>query len=433
MSIRFGAAALLALSLAGAARAQSTRTRDTLRLDDLQGAAASRDPRQRQFAYQRTASALRARSIAADRLPGLTAEGMAQYQSDVTTIPIRLPNASVPTPPHDTYDGHVLAQERLVDPTIAPRLDAERATLAETEARLRTTVFGLRNEVNDAFFAAALAQSRAGEIATVIGDLEAQLRIAQSRVREGTALPSEAATIEAELLRRRQDQADLAASRRASLAILATLTGRALGDNDTLALPSLERAVAAGRDSLPRARPEYAQFARARDLLAAQERVVTAQTRPRLSAFGRVGYGKPGLNFLNNKFDSYWLAGVQVQWAPWTWGSNEREREVLAIQREIVASDEEAFTETTRRAVERQLADIDRLEASLRTDDTIIALRARIERETRRRFEEAVVTSAEYVDRRNDLLGARLTRDTHEVELAQARARYLTTIGLELR
>jgi len=267
----------------------------------------------------------------------------------------------------------------------------------------------------------------------VIGDLEAQLRIAQSRVREGTALPSEAATIEAELLRRRQDQADLAASRRASLAILATLTGRALGDNDTLALPSLERAVAAGRDSLPRARPEYAQFARARDLLAAQERVVTAQTRPRLSAFGRVGYGKPGLNFLNNKFDSYWLAGVQVQWAPWTWGSNEREREVLAIQREIVASDEEAFTETTRRAVERQLADIDRLEASLRTDDTIIALRARIERETRRRFEEAVVTSAEYVDRRNDLLGARLTRDTHEVELAQARARYLTTIGLELR
>jgi outer membrane protein TolC len=69
----------------------------------------------------------------------------------------------------------------------------------------------------------------------------------------------------------------------------------------------------------------------------------------------------------------------------------------------------------------------------LQTDDTIIALRARIERETRRRFEEAVVTSAEYVDRRNDLLGARLTRATHEVELAQARARFLTTIGLEPR
>ena len=46
---------------------------------------------------------------------------------------------------------------------------------------------------------------------------------------------------------------------------------------------------------------------------------------------------------------------------------------------------------------------------------------------------EAVVTAAEYVDRENDVLAARLTRAGHEVELAQAQARYLMTIGVELR
>lgn len=430
---RIAPLAIGVLLLARVDAGAQSRQRDTLRLDGLQRAAAARDPRQRQFALQRAATALRTRDIAAERLPGFTGEGTAQYQSDVTTIPIRLPNVSLPMPPHDTYDAHVLAQERLYDPSIAPRVAVERATLVENESRLRTTLYALTSEVNDAFFSAALAQARAGEISAAIGDLEAQLAIAQARLRAGTALPSEPAAIEAELLRRRQDQGDLAANRRASLTVLGALTGRVFSDRDTLALPDLGPVVARVRDSIPHARPEYAQFESTRERLAAQERAIAAQTLPRLSAFGRVGYGKPGLNFLNNRFDRYWLAGVQVQWTPWTWGTNARDREALELQQQLVSSDEEAFTDATQRTVERQLADIDRLEASLRTDDTIITLRAGIERETRRRFEEAVVTSAEYVDRRNDLLSARLTRVTHEVELTQARARYLTTIGLELR
>ena len=416
-----------------AAPAQTAPRRDTLRLRDLQEAAARTDPREQQLTLQRQAAALRLRTIAAERLPALSADGTAQYQSVVTTIPIRLPNVSVPTPPHDTYDAHVGVQERLLDPSLGPRADVERANLGVAEARLRTTVYALRGEVNEAFFSAALAQARSGALAAALSDLEAQLRVAGARVREGTALPSEAATIEAELLRRRQDLDDLAATRLASLAVLATLTGRPIAATDTLILPDLAAAVASARATLPRERPEYLQFTRTREQLAAQQRVVAAQTRPRVSAFGRAGYGKPGLDFLATGFNGYWLAGLQVQWTPWNWGATDRDREVLALQEQIVASDEAAFTAATRRAVERQLADIDRLTAAIRTDDAIIALRERIERETRHRYEESVVTAAEYVDRENDVLGARLTRAGHEVELAQAQARYLTTIGVELR
>ena len=72
-------------------------------------------------------------------------------------------------------------------------------------------------------------------------------------------------------------------------------------------------------------------------------------------------------------------------------------------------------------------------QATLVSDDTIIALREGILRETRLRFGEGVITSAEYVDRETDLLASRLARATHRVELARARARFLTFIGVEVR
>jgi outer membrane protein TolC len=149
--------------------------------------------------------------------------------------------------------------------------------------------------------------------------------------------------------------------------------------------------------------------------------------------FGRAGYGRPGLNALNDQFDGYWLAGVQVQWTPWSWGATRREREVLALQRQMVSTEESAFTEGLRRAIALDLATIDRLEAALASDEQIIELRERIARETRLRFQEGVVTSAEYVDRQTDLLTARIARSLHRVELAQARVAYLTTLGLEVR
>jgi outer membrane protein TolC len=181
-----------------------------------------------------------------------------------------------------------------------------------------------------------------------------------------------------------------------------------------------------------RARPEYEQFARTRDLITREEDARSAQDRPRLSAFGRVGYGRPGLNPLDNRFASYWLAGVQVQWNPWTWGTTRRDREVLSLQRDILAADEAAFTEMLRRGVEQDLATIDRLIASLSTDDEIIGLRERIATESRARFGESVITSAEYIDRQTDVLSARTARAVHRVELAQARVHFLTTLGLEV-
>jgi outer membrane protein TolC len=341
----------------------------------------------------------------------------------------------IPAPPNDTYDSRVSVEQAIVDPTISVRQKVERAELAESEAQVRTSLFDLRREVNEAFFNAALLAERRGLLAATIADLEKQLAEAGVRVREGAALPSDTAAIQATLLERRQDDAEVEADRGAALVRLTELVKRPVSGAEPFALPDLTTATAQARQGLDslRTRPEYEQFARTRDVLSRQQDAASADQRPRLSAFGSAGYGRPGLNPVSDQFDTYYLAGLKVTWTPWNWGSTGRERDAIAIQREIVASEEAAFTSRLTRDIQNDLADIDRLDAALALDDQIVALRERVDAETGIRFREGVVTASEYVDRNTDVLEARLARATHRVEQVQARARFLTSLGLEIQ
>lgn len=406
------------------------------RLGALHESANRTDPRLRALQLHSSHAELRMRNIETERRPSIAAEGQVQYQSDVPTPPAIVPGGQpLFSPRKDVYDAYLRIDQRLVDPTIAPRLAAERAQLAEAQARVRTALFALRQEVNEAFFAAALLQERIGTLAATIAVLDARLREVSARAREGAALASDAAAVEATLLQRRQDEGELRANRRAALARLARLTGDAIADTDVLDLPQLTAAVAQARGTADgaRARPEYEQFARTRERMAREQDVVTAREQPRLSAFARVGYGRPGLNFISDQFEPYGLAGVHIQWNALTWGAPDREREALALQQQIVSADEAAFARVVDRSTQTDLAAIDRLENALALDDRIIALREQIDRSTQLRLQEGVVTAAEYLARSTELLDARFARAGHRVELAQAGAKFLTTLGLEVR
>ena len=402
---------------------------DTLRLADLHAAALAHDPRGAQARLIAEQGALRLRNVRAERLPTLGLTGQAQHQSDVTSVP--LPGALQPY--KDTYDANVAARLRLFDPSRAARADVERAATAEGEARLASALHVQRQAVNDAFFTALLLDARRQVLAAAIAEVQAQLRQARERVAAGAALRSEAALLEAAELTRRQELDDAETGRAVALQMLGDLTGRALAGTEVLEAPAPVAVPSAAAFDTLRTRPEFTQFARSRALVDARGATVDAQDRPRVAAFGRTGYGRPGLNALAREFDSYWLAGVQVEWAPWDWGTARREREALVLQREAITTEERAFADRLRRAALADEAAIARLERALAQDDAIVALRARVLDETRARLGEGVITAAEFIDRETDLTQARLAHEARRVELAQARARLLTTAGLEVR
>ena len=417
--------------MAGRAHAQATG--DSLRLGMLQTEAIAADPRTRQLQLQAAATELRLRNVAVERLPAFTGFGQLQYQSAVTSIAIPLPGIQIPTPPHYTYDARVEIRQSVLDMSRRPRTALERAQLVEAQAQIRVALFPLRQEVNDAFFSALLLQERQAQVDAAIVDLVARLAEMRTRFQQGTALPSDTALIAVTILQRQQESVQLRNDRSAAVVRLAEITRRQLSDSAVLALPDLESLVGTTSRSLDeRRRPEFAQFEATRARISAQSAVQAAQERPRVSMYGRVGYSLPGLDVLNTSAQSYWIGGAQLQWTPFTWGSVAREREALDLQRDIAAASEAAFTNSLSRAGRPLIATMARLDTTIALDERIVALREQIEREAAVRLREAAITAAEFVDRSSDLTAARLLRAQHRVELAQARANYLTLIGVDV-
>jgi outer membrane protein TolC len=424
---------LLALAASASARAAAQGpTTDSLRLDVLYAAAQQHDPRTRELALREAQTALHLRTIANERLPSVSGSAEEQYQSVVTAFPgaVGRPGQSLL---HDTFDANLQLTQTLFDPSRGARAGVERAQLARNRADVLTALYTTRQQVNTAFFHVAELSARHEATQATITDLEAQAQVAAARVRNGAALASELSTVRAELLRRRQDDEQILADRDAAMRVLSDLTGVAFRGNAQAALPALEQRVAEARaaDSV-RSRPEFERFARSRELLTRQAEVLETQLKPRVSAFLRGGAGRPGLNILNTTIQQYWIAGLQLQWTPLDWGHAARDRESLALERGVVDAEAQAFADALRRETTSDLATIDRLQRTLASDDEIVALREQIVRETTARFREGEVTAAQYVDRQTDLLSARITRAQHRVQLAQARANYLTTLGVQV-
>ncbi len=425
--------ALMTVATTSIATAQSTR--DTLWLDDLQRAAERTDRRAAQLDITKAQSALRLQNIRSERLPSVTAIGTAQYLSDVARIGVVLPGVSIPSAYNDQYDTYLTVRQPLLDPTRKSRAAVESAQQLESASRVQSSIWQQRAAVSDLFFGVLLRDAQLQSLDVAIGDLEARSKVAAMRVSSGSALPSELLLLTAEIERRRQSREELASDRDAAREMLTALTGRSIPTTAILATRQSTPDAAFRVDAVDslRLRPEYQQFDRARAVVDARRQATLAQDLPRLSAFGRTGYGRPGLNPLGRSFDTYWSAGLQVEWTAWNWGRTRRDAEAQQLQRDLLSSDEANFREGIRRATIAERARITSLERSLVLDDSIVATRERILRETRLRYDEGEVNTADYVARLSEHLSSQLDRETRRVRLLESRARYLNTLGLEVR
>ncbi|MEO7999141.1 MAG: TolC family protein [Gemmatimonadaceae bacterium] len=416
----------------------ATRSSDTVYLDVLQRAAESTDRRAAQIELLNSQSALRLQTIRNERLPMLNGSATAQYLSDVVSVSSvfggALPGGlQLPTPYHDQYDASVTARAPLFDATRTKRVAVENAQNAESVARIKAAQWQQRQQVSDAFFAIQLYDVQLKSTDIAIADLTARRTAAQQRVGAGSALPSEVLLLEAELLRRNQSRTELAAQRSATRDVLNSIVRSDIPPDATLAVRGETAAGSNAEIISPRGRPEYQQFARTHELINSRSAELSARDLPRVSAFGRLGYGRPGLNPLGRSFDGYWNAGLQLEWSPFNYGRTKRDLQSQRLQSQITDSEEDTFTESLARAAFAQRGQITALQQSLPMDDSIVALRERVLRETRLRFDEGEITSADYIARLTELTSAQLDRDARRVRLSEARARYLTTIGREVR
>jgi outer membrane protein TolC len=417
---------------------QPASAQDTLSVERLQEAALRSDPRANQRALLRAATDLRLAVIAADRLPQLEINGQGTHQSDVTRPTFGVPGVTVPEFPKDRWQTTLDVEQRLYDGgEVARRRELEEARHAESQAGVDVALYELRSDVNAAFFSAFLFEKRSAEYDALVADLDARLAAVRARVEAGTALGRDAAEIEAERVRAGLQRDEARASRRASLAILADLVGEPIDTTAVLVLPTGEPERTQPADlatvAALRRRPEFDQFRQSRARLDREVAYTSAENRPKVYAFGQAGVGLPGLDQFRQSSDAFYQAGIRVEWRPWTWRSAGRKAAAYRLQQDVVATEEKALGRRLARAVVTDLEDIGRLKTALADDERIVALRTEVERQARAQYDEGAITTPDYVETRTDVLEARLTLERHRVELAQARSRYLTTLGITPR
>jgi len=426
------------LLLAIAGRAQVP---DTLTLDACHDLAVKNYPLTKQYALLDSRKEIQLRSLNTQYLPQVQMNGQASYQSDVTKVEVLIPDIVLPPPIDKTitptqpetpdlskdqykisldvyqmiYDGGITARQKVIE-SLNMEIDKQKVTV---------DLYSLKCNVSDVYFNILLLQENEKLLHVMKDKIGEKIKELESAVKFGVVLESEKDVLLAEQLKVEQQITEVRETRRASVEALGELMAVELKDGITLTLPD-PGIVTPDFQNL---RPEITLFDLQKTHIDASKRVITAKWNPRFSGFGQVGYGRPGLNFLNNDFDDFYIVGARLSWELWNWNKNKKEKQVLDIQTGILDTQKEAFDRNIRVAAKHDLADIRKYETLIGDDQKIIGLREKIVATASVQLDNGVITSTDYITRLSDATQARIAMQTHQIQLIRARVNYLETIG----
>ena len=348
-------------------------------------------------------------------LPQVNLNGQATYQSAVTKIGISLPNINIPSVDKDQYKFYLDFKQTIWDGGLSKAKElinnAENAgNLQQTEVEL----YQVKEKVNQFFFTSFLIQENLKILEKKTETLGERRKILESAVNSGMVLSSELDQLLAELIKTEQLVIELKSNKETVLYALSILTGKTTEQLNNLKLPE-ELAVT----DLPMKRPELDLFSKQNELLNANSEILQKQRNPKLFGFGQAGYGKPGLNMLNNQFDTYYLVGLGFSWNVLDWKTTSRQKQMIKLQQDIVQTKQESFVRNIDLATDQQNKQINQIAELLKTDQDLIVIRERITKTSASKLENGAITMADYIQDLNAETTARLMLETRKIQLKE--------------
>ena len=156
-------------------------------------------------------------------------------------------------------------------------------------------------------------------------------------------------------------------------------------------------------------RPERELFELQKTSFEQNKSIISAGNKPKLAAFGQLGYGKPGLNMLENEFKTFYIVGVKLSWNIFDWNQRKNDIKYLSIQQDIVDTRREAFDLNQRIASKSETQNINKYQRLLDSDKEILTLRTDILSVQRSQFENGTINAADYLSAVNAETIARIT------------------------
>jgi len=400
---------------------------DSLTLEFCHNRAVAVYPLLKQKALYEESKGLNIENLDKNYLPQFAFNGRASYQSDVTQVPINIPGQEIPVIDKDMFDLHLGLNQLIWDGGVNKQQKVlEEANLEISQQQIDVELYKVKERVNGLFFKILLLQQNKDLLLSnkkAIGD---KIEEMESGIRHGMVLASTADVLRAQVLAINQHIIEIDTDVEAYYKMLGEMLELDIAQNVPLVLPNPTVVTT----SFENQRPEYNLLSLNQTKLELSKELVSAAYMPKVSGFGKLGYGKPGLNMLNDGFDSYYYVGVGLSWDIINWNKQKNQKKLIDLRQGIVEAEKEAFIKNVTVQAEDDIAQIKKFSALIDTDEEIITLRKKITRTASSQLDNGTITSSQYLDELNRETGARMDLEMHRIQLSFAKINYLKTIGL---
>lgn len=399
---------------------------ETLTLDFCHKRAVEVYPLVKQKALNDESSLVRMENLNKNYLPQLDLNGRASYQSEVTKVPISIPGMNIPSPDKDMYDLYLGLNQLIWDGGITKeQKNLEEADLKISQQQIEVELYQLKERVNGLFFKILLMKQNKDLLLTNRQSVTDKLTEMESGIRHGMVLSSNADVLRAQILLIDQNVSEIDTDLEAHFKMLGELLEMIIPPSTPLEMPN----PPVFTDSYTNLRPEYELMNLQQNKMELSKNLVSSAYMPKFSGFGKLGYGKPGLNMLSTDFNPYYYVGVGLSWDIINWNKQKNQKKLLDLQQGIVETQKETFDKNVKIQVQDDLAQISKYSGLIDKDLEIIGLREKITKTSSSQLDNGTITTSQYLDELNRETQARMNLEMHRIQLSFAKVNYLKTIG----
>lgn len=401
----------------------ASNAQQILSLEDCYALAYKNYPLAKQTGLLQQKSTYEIDALNKGKLPKIDMNAQATYQSAVTGLPVPLPNV-IPMN-KDQYRATLDVNQLLYNGGI---IDAN-ARLKEAQTKtqqqqVEVNLYQIKTKINQLYFSVLLLQERKSILLAKQEQLLSKIKEVKTGVKFGAILPASEKVLEAENLKIKQQLTEIQFDKKRLLENLSSLTFSSIDENSTLAKPMISNDFSVANN-----RPELKLFDLQNEQIEVSKNVISKNNLPKVNAFGQAGYGNPGLNMLDNSFQTFYVVGLRANWNVFDWNKSKTEKQALSISEAITTTEKETFLLNNNLQLQEMENEINKLEEVLKTDLEIIDLREYVVKSSDAQLKNGVITSSEYLVELTNLYEAKTNQKLHEIQLALAKANYQVVKG----
>jgi len=353
-------------------------------------------------------------NVAKGNLPQVSLSSKATYQSEVTKLPIQIPNVNIKEINKDQYQVMVEVKQNLWDGgEMKSQKELTNSSITVNREKVNVDMYALNERINQLYFGILLLDEQLKQNQLLQDDLGQSYQRIEAFVKNGIAHDSDLDEIRVEQLNTKQKKTALMASRQAYLQMLSQMIGENIAPGIPLEKPAKIETPSADSDE----RPELQWFDAQNALLQTQQKALDARVRPHFGLFAQGAYGNPGLNMLKNKFTPYYTVGVKLTWNFGSLYTLHNDRSLLENSRQQQNVNKDVFLFNTRLEATQENNSITSMRKQMEEDDEIIRLRSNIRKSAEAKVANGTLSVIEMLRQIDAESLARQTKSTHEIEL----------------